>query len=195
MKKTLVISGFPGVGKSYLFKNSEWDVLDSDSSNFSWVKDNEGNNTKERNPEFPNNYIKHIKENIGKVDVIMVSSHQDVRRALEVKKVNYILVYPHNYKDDTFKEWYIKRYYERGDDEKFIQFIRENWDDFIDSMRKEIYPIKIELCHDETLEDILEYGYCDIKTEWGSHYVANRLNNYYGCPIDCKKCDNLELKD
>lgn len=57
--------------------------LDSDSSNFSWVKDENGNNTKERNPEFPKNYIEHIKSNIGKVDVIFVSSHKVVREALE----------------------------------------------------------------------------------------------------------------
>lgn len=36
MKDTLIISGFPGVGKSY-FKNnnSKLTILDSDSSNFS----------------------------------------------------------------------------------------------------------------------------------------------------------------
>lgn len=67
MKETTIISGFPGIGKSYFFRNQEYNnrtVLDSDSSEFSWVKDENGNNTKERNPDFPSNYIDHIKENM-----------------------------------------------------------------------------------------------------------------------------------
>lgn len=36
MKETLIISGFPGVGKSYFFNNnSNLIALDSDSSEFS----------------------------------------------------------------------------------------------------------------------------------------------------------------
>jgi hypothetical protein len=37
---------------------------------------------KYRNPDFPNNYIKHIQDNIDKVDYIFVSSHEVVRKAL-----------------------------------------------------------------------------------------------------------------
>ena len=56
MKETTIISGFPGVGKTEFFKDQTYHnrvCLDSDSSEFSWVEDNEGNNTKERNPNFP----------------------------------------------------------------------------------------------------------------------------------------------
>jgi hypothetical protein len=62
MKQTFVISAFPGCGKSYCYKKYQdrFSILDSDSSEFSWIKDNEGKNTKERNPDFPNNYIDHI---------------------------------------------------------------------------------------------------------------------------------------
>ena len=38
---------------------------------------------KHRNPEFPDNYIQPIKENIGKVDYIFVSSHKEVRRCFD----------------------------------------------------------------------------------------------------------------
>ena len=58
MKNTIIVSAFPCCGKTYYFENKkDLVVLDSDSSNFSWIKDENGNNTKERNPEFPNNYI------------------------------------------------------------------------------------------------------------------------------------------
>lgn len=144
MKETTIISGFPGVGKTEFFKDQKYHgrvCLDSDSSNFSWVKDENGNNTKERNPEFPKNYIEHIKSNIGKVDVIFVSSHKIVREALEKEGLNYYLVYPK--RED--KAEYIKRYRRRGNDENFIQFISANWDGFITDMENETFPFKREL--------------------------------------------------
>jgi hypothetical protein len=133
MKTTFVISAFPGCGKSYCFNNyngRDIKILDSDSSEFSWVKDSEGNNTKERNPEFPNNYIKHIKENIGKVDIIFVSSHEVVRNALLENDIRFLLVYPYKH----CKEEWVERFKARGNDEKFIKFISDNWDNFIDDM-------------------------------------------------------------
>lgn len=64
---------------------------------------------KVRNPEFPNNYIQHIKDNIGKVDIICVSSHLKVRQALTDAGIKFITVYP---KEDMLDEW-IGRMYRR----------------------------------------------------------------------------------
>ena len=67
---TLVVSAFPGCGKSHLFRNKgDKKILDSDSSTFD-------------KSQFPENYINHIKSNIGDVDMILVSSHKEVRDAL-----------------------------------------------------------------------------------------------------------------
>lgn len=132
-KTTFVISAFPGCGKSYCFNHyngEDLKILDSDSSQFSWIKDENGNNTKERNPEFPDNYIRHIKENIGKVDIIFVSSHKIVRDALLENNIRTILIYPYKHCKD---EW-IERFRKRGNNEKFITFISDNWDNFIDEM-------------------------------------------------------------
>src|SRR5574344_679759 len=151
---TVVISGFPAIGKTQFVKNrKDLKVLDSDSSNFSWTKDNEGNNTKERNPNFPNNYIQHIKYNIGKVDVILVSSHDIVRKALEDNKIKYYLVYP----DKGLKQEYLDRYIIRGNDTNFIDFINNNWDKFIDDIDNEIFPLKIKLSKGIYLSDIYDY--------------------------------------
>ena len=68
--KTRIISAFPGTGKSYFHNNSEYSTLDSDSSEFSWIINDDGD--KVRNPNFPSNYISHIKDNIGKADFIFV---------------------------------------------------------------------------------------------------------------------------
>ena len=143
-KETMVIAAFPGTGRSYCVKNEaeKFDgVLDSDSSNFSWKKDTNGNNTTERNPDFPNNYIEHIKENIGKVDVIFVSSHKEVREALEKENIKYTLVYPNVFQ----KEDYIKRYKNRGSSESFIRLLEANWEEWINECRTEEYPTRIEL--------------------------------------------------
>lgn len=176
--KTVIISGFPGVGKSYLFNNTDLKVLDSDSSQFSWVKDEKGNNTKERHPEFPNNYIRHIKENIGKVDIIMVSSHDIVRKALKDSNIQYYLAYP----CIDLKDEYIERYKQRGNDEKFISFISENWDKFITDVENEEFPKKVKLYKEEYLGKLIKDGYCD--------YYKNicSVNETYADEYECTPC-------
>lgn len=52
------------------------------------------NGNKISNPDFPVNYINYIKDMVGKVDVIFVSTHYNVRQALGDNNISYILVYP-----------------------------------------------------------------------------------------------------
>jgi hypothetical protein len=129
--RTKIISAFPGTGKSYYHNKYPDITLDSDSSNFSWVKDENGNNTKKRNPNFPQNYIEHIKENIGKYKYIFVSSHKEVRDALLDNCIFFYIVYP----DDRRKEEFIQRYRDRGNHENFITLVDENWDDWLSEIR------------------------------------------------------------
>jgi hypothetical protein len=142
--KTKVISAFPACGKSYVYENKQdcfRGILDSDSSEFSWVKDENGNNTTERNPDFPSNYIQHIKDNLGKVEIIFVSSHDVVRKALQENNIDYTLVYP----DKSQKDEWLRRFRQRGNDEKFISFIESNFEKFIDDMENETFPQKVKL--------------------------------------------------
>jgi hypothetical protein len=97
---TKIYSIFPACGKTWLYEHQEdygLKILDSDSSDFSWMRlyDPLGKpTTKLRNPDFPNNYIEHIKENIGKYDFIFVSSHASVREALDKEGIDFTIVYP-----------------------------------------------------------------------------------------------------
>jgi hypothetical protein len=135
MIDTIVLSAFPGTGKSY-FCNTDVAympqnfAIDSDSSKFSWVVTN---GIKERNPEFPSNYIKHIKEGIGKHKFIFVSSHKEVRDALVKEDIDFTLVYP----DRLLKEEYIDRYKKRGNDDNFITLVEKNWDMWLDELEKQ----------------------------------------------------------
>jgi hypothetical protein len=142
----LVISAYPGCGKSvYYDHNSIYvgningkRILDSDSSLFSWIYDSEGNKTDVRNPEFPNNYIKYIKEHLASEDIIFVSSHKMVRDALAEADIPYATVFP---KDtlENMKEWK-SRFIDRGNTQSFVAFQMEHWSEFLTDMKDEIFP-------------------------------------------------------
>ena len=141
--RTEIVSAFPCCGKTYAFEHfqNKYKMLDSDSSQFSWMmvkdehyemqhrgeKDYKARMIKIRNPDFPNNYIEHIKENIGEVEIIFVSSHEVVRKAMTDAGIYFKCVYP---KPDMLNEW-VGRMYRRGNDDSFIQFIIKNWDSFM----------------------------------------------------------------
>lgn len=137
---TKIISAFPGVGKTFLFNNTEKKILDSDSSKFDKSK-------------FPQNYIEHIKRNIGKVDVILVSSHKEVREALVENNIYFTLVYP---KKDLKKE-YIKRYKERGNLGGFVELLSDNWDDWIEELQNQKGCDQYELLSGEYLSNYEGY--------------------------------------
>lgn len=112
-----VICGFPGVGKSTLYKelkSSKVKVLDSDSSTFD-------------KSEFPANYIKHIKEKTAEGYTILASSHDTVRDALVKAKIPFVLVYP----AQNLKKDYLERYEDRGSPEAFINLLDAKWKEWI----------------------------------------------------------------
>ena len=119
-KNTVIVSGFPGIGKTHFFNShsDQLSILDSDSSGYS------------KSPDFPNNYIKHIKDNMGKVDVILVSSHKEIRDAMDKAGVSYSLVIP----DISLKSEYVKRYIERGSPEALVSLIDKNWDTWLSGL-------------------------------------------------------------
>ena len=80
--------------------------------------------------------------------IIFVSSHDVVREALKQNNIPYDIFYP---RKDQKEEW-INRFRKRGNDEKFISFISDNWDKFIDDIEKDDYPTK-HVLHDGSYGD------------------------------------------
>lgn len=124
--KAQIVSGFPGVGKSYSAgKHQEWfKISDSDSSNFSWLPDGT------RHPDFPQNYIEHMKGVGDDYDIIFVSSHKAVRDSLLENKLPFTVIYPHR----SLKAEYLERYRKRGSPEAFVSMMDQNWDKFQDEL-------------------------------------------------------------
>lgn len=159
MKDTKIISAFPACGKTYVFENfKDKVILDSDSSKFSWVI---VGNQKVRHPDFPQNYINHIKENIGKADYILVSTHENVRRALEEAGIDFYLVYP----ERNLKEEWIGRCFLRGNRENFCLLIADNWDNWMDDLEEDSKNHKfITLRSGEYLSNVIKFmdEFCSI---------------------------------
>jgi len=149
--RTKIISAFPGMGKTYYYNAHKDICLDSDSSEFSWVIDN---GVRVRNPDFPNNYIKHIKENIGKYKYIFVSSHKEVREALLDNCIFFYLIFP----QENFKENFIQRYIDRGSPKEFIELVSKNWELWIG--------------------ELLEYNHIEgVKTLWHAFSIEREIRH------------------
>lgn len=110
-----VFAGFPGVGKSTLFRDDPERYADSDSSTFDKAN-------------FPANYIEHIKgllENSSKT--IFVSTHQEVRDALAESNIPFVLVYP----TAELKPAFMERYAGRGSPQPFLDLMHNKFGDFV----------------------------------------------------------------
>lgn len=144
--ESVVVSAFPGTGKSYYCSNGDWSqyvpemwCTDSDSSKFD-------------KSQFPQNYIEHIKQQIVKGYArIFVSSHKDVRDALVLNNIPFVLIYP----KIELKYEYLKRYRERGSADVFINLLNDNWDNWINDCKQQTGCYHIELLSGEYVSNKL----------------------------------------
>lgn len=127
---TEIFSVFPACGKTWMCDHQEdldLKILDSDSSQFSWIY---VNGVKERNPDFPSNYIQHIRENIGKYDYIFASTHASVRAALDKEGINFTIVYPNiRYKAEWVGRCFIRE--KNGESGCSAEAMYNNWEQWV----------------------------------------------------------------
>jgi hypothetical protein len=124
MKNTVVISAFPACCKNGIFKDTKYSIvcLYPEFSKYCWVDD-----SADIDPAFPDNYIKGIKESMGKVDFIFVLSHKLIRDALKENNIKYVLIYP----DVSLKKEFLDRMRWRGTPSKFIEMMDKNFETYI----------------------------------------------------------------
>ena len=145
----IIICGFPGVGKSCVATNRT-NILDAESSAFSWIFDPETAEEPKRNQAFPGNYVKHIKDNMDRYEFIMVSTHKQVLDAIEYEGLPYIIVAP----QPCLKNEYLIRYLQRGSTIEFIELLNEKWESFLADIGNRQQPV-IWLEAGQYMSDIL----------------------------------------
>lgn len=143
---TKIISAFPGTGKSYLTKryvdgiDKDIIMVDSDSSKYSWLHNKNRNKTKTRNPNFIEDYMNSIKEEIkNKPDIIFTSTHEDILNAIHNDpslRFRHMVILP----DISLKDTYIQRYKDRLIEQPDhpltnIKLIEDNWEKWLTDIR------------------------------------------------------------
>lgn len=128
-----IISAFPGIGKTTLVQINK-NYIDLESSDYKWIDIDKTLPIEERkgtaktiNPDFPNNYIKKINELTGMGFNVLISSHKEVREALQAQGIEYTIILP----SLDMKEEMISRYLSRGNQESFVNLLKTNYEKFV----------------------------------------------------------------
>lgn len=106
----------------------------------------------EMKPEYPQNYVDAILENMDKYKYLLIPSDWRVLAYLKEKNVPYLLCYP----EVGAKEEYQRRYLERGNTDEFMDIFIGGWDKFMESLRNDKYGTHIVLTEKEYLLDAKE---------------------------------------
>lgn len=172
MGKTLIIAAFPGTGKSYYTSRRPYyskQILDSDSSMFSWTYNFDG--TRDRNTDFPKNYINYIDYwsyhlqkypvmdsdlplNMNDISgIIFTSTHKTVLEGLTNAHLPYYIVVPKN-KADVFA-----RYNLRNDTPEFIENMKKNYDQYMADVKYAAdHDAHVKLVEVDTIEQEFNKG-------------------------------------
>ncbi len=153
----MIYAAFPGTGKTFATKNNT-DLVDAESSNFQWLDATGGTNEsakgnlKQKNPEWPQNYIDFIITQ-SKTHDVLTACHPIVLDALDEANVPYATVAP----SPDEKDEYLQRYENRGNNELFLDLMNKNFEKFIEDMHS----------HQNAMHIILKKG----------QYITNLLNH------------------
>lgn len=152
MIKGLIISGFPGIGKTTaerVYRES----IDCESTPFHYVFEPScPDGVEKENPNWVKEYVDFIEKSAkdGKYNFIFISSHLKVREELDMRMIPYIVVAP----EKCLKDEYLARYVKRGDCAEFIIEVSESWDEWLEEIEHDA-PAVIHLKSGQVLADIL----------------------------------------
>lgn len=152
-----IISAFPGIGKTTLVQTNK-NYIDLESSDYKWLDIDKELSIEERkgtaktiNPDFPENYIRKIIELTDMGLNVLISSHKEVREALQAQSIEYTIVLP----SLDMKEEMISRYVNRGNQENFVNLLRTNYEKFVEDLSMDSNE-KIVLKSGQYLSDLVK---------------------------------------
>ena len=139
----ILVSAFPGLGKTYLYQQykDKLKILDLNTGRF------EGD-------DFPGNYIAEVEKRLNDYDLILLSSDRNVRYALNDAGLDFDLFYPSKERKNELVEIYVTNRKSRD----FIMNLDHNFNDLIDEIEDE----DLEHCFKHKLDKphrfIAQYG-------------------------------------
>ena len=139
-----LVAAFPATGKSYYAERHD-NVADSDSSAFSWI------GLGKRHPDWPHNYLRHIKDELLDGRTVLVSTHAEVRHLLEDEELPFTLVYPQRHLRDE----YVRRMVDRGSSIALCETVAARWHDWITEMHEQPCAARIVLGAGDYLSDVM----------------------------------------
>lgn len=109
----MIICGFPGTGKSFMARHSNWIDLESTPFERDWIR-----------------YAKVAKHMSDVGYTVMTSTHAELLAIFEQMEQRYTVIIPP--KGDANR--YTVRYSKRGNTSRFITTIAEHWDEWIEQI-------------------------------------------------------------
>lgn len=124
---SLLIASFACLGKTTFTKNYPTVALDVESIHYARTYNEKnindeiakGNNNWLPNPEYPNNYVSDVVDNIGKYKVIFLTTAADALEELDRRGVKYDILYP----GEARREQILTDARNRGNDDGFVSFL------------------------------------------------------------------------
>lgn len=150
-----IISVFSCLGKTYLASKYE-NILDLEASYYKWIyndkelaKDVEkrkGVTDRILNPNYPENYLDAIAQNIDKYDIILITPEKVIRDILREKNIDYYIAYPEN------SEFVMERAIKRGNNTHFAHSLKISYKKWRPDKNEKTLVVKDH----EYLEDVLK---------------------------------------
>lgn len=129
-KKSLMICGFPGIGKSELAKHPllvpDYTIVELHSSKY--LKDQYGND----NANFVAEYCGKLSDACQRNTIVLASTHDEVLHQLYVQSEPMVFIYPLR----SEKDKWIARLQSRGASDALVNFVRNHWDALMDNFTK-----------------------------------------------------------
>lgn len=151
----MIIWAFPGMGKSYAALNNSESIFDCDATRFKYDVNPDTNlhgfllNDCSRKNQYPENYISYVNKFDNLYNYVLINCEPNIFSNFSDMRV----VYP----DVSLKAEYLQRYRDRGDNDTFISYMDECFEEMVNYFDSLSCKFKIKIKDsNKYLVDIME---------------------------------------